>query len=149
MSKLRVMVISSSHHLQWSMLLLSSYLLIPTVPCCIGHIIKHFCTHKCCNKKKRQVHCGGWLRPDRRNSARRTHPQHLQAQDPQCTAWVYGLLGGVDTCFPAADVRGKVASADRSFCCMGKALSVRASSASSGSSTTATPQEACATLVLV
>jgi hypothetical protein len=71
------------------------------------------------------------------------------AQNPQCTAWVYGPLGGVDTCFPAADVRGKVASADRSFCCMGKASSAGANGASSGSSVTATPQKACATLAPV
>ena len=60
----------------------------------------------------------------------------LCAQNAQCTEWVYGPLNGVNTCFPAADVQGRVPRADRSFCCMGSVSVWRES-----------PTPTCATVV--
>ena len=49
-----------------------------------------------------------------------THDSCCAACDanPSCTAWVFGPLNGVPTCFLARDVQGTKPSNDRDFCCM-------------------------------
>lgn len=40
------------------------------------------------------------------------------AANPSCTAWIFGPLNGVPTCFLAREVRGTRSSSDRNFSCM-------------------------------
>lgn len=42
------------------------------------------------------------------------------ASNPSCTAWIFGPLNGVSTCFLARDVRGTRPNSDRNFSCMSK-----------------------------
>ena len=52
--------------------------------------------------------------------ANATHDECCAAcyDSSSCTAWIFGPLNGVDTCFLAMNVRGTNPVADRDFCCM-------------------------------
>jgi hypothetical protein len=84
------------------------------------HNKTHDKTHdktQCVVQKGRDILSGTASAPAIPNS---THDECCAAcaANPSCTAWIFGLLNGSPTCFPANNVGGTRPVADRDFCCM-------------------------------